>query len=74
LGFDEGGYRLTAVRMTLDHGIGLTATIDSAVVPMLLALDPTRPLREVLSEVDVDAAVAILAIRDLLERGFVERS
>jgi methylase of polypeptide subunit release factors len=74
LGFDEGGYRLTAVRMTLDHGIGLTATIDSAVVPVLLALDPTRPLREVLSEVDVDAAVAILAIRDLLERGFVERS
>ena len=70
---EHGGYSLAGVRMTLDDGVALTATVDASMLPLLFALDPAEPLRNALAEVDVSEAAAVSAVRGLLERGFVER-
>ncbi len=74
LRFDEGNYSLAGVRMTLDDGVGLAATLDASVLPLLFALDPAEPLRRAVAQSGVTEAAATAAFRTLLERGLVERT
>ena len=73
LRFENGRYSLDGVRVTLDDGIGLTATVDATTLPLLFALDPAQQLRNALAEADVSETTAVSAMRGLFEQGFLER-
>ena len=73
LRFENGRYGVQGVRVTLGDGVGLTATVDPATLPLLFALDPSKPLRSTLTEADVCGDAAVPALRGLFERGFLER-
>lgn len=72
LRFENGRYGVQGVRVTLDDGVGLTATVDAAILSLLFALDPSRKLRSALSEAEISANAAVPAMRVLFERGFLE--
>jgi hypothetical protein len=73
LRFENGRYSLGGVRVTLDDGIGLAATVDATTLPLLFALDPAQQLRNALAEADVSGTAAVSAMRGLFEQGFLER-
>ena len=65
LRFENGRYGVQGVRVTLDDGVGLTATVDAAILSLLFALDPSRKLRSALSEAEISANAAVPAMRVL---------
>jgi hypothetical protein len=42
-------------------------------LPLLFALTPDRPLREVAADAEVDVSVALTTVRRLCELGLIER-
>ena len=73
LRFEQGRYGVQRVRVALDDGVGLTADVDAATLPLLFALDPSKTLRQALSDANDDEDDAGPATRALFERGFLER-
>ena len=69
----DGGYAIAEVTLSLAAGIGLAGRIEPEALPLLFALTPDRPLRQIAAEADVAAADALAAVRDLYELGLVER-
>ncbi len=69
----DGGYAVADVTVSLAAGVGLAGRIEPEALPLLFALTPDRPLREIAAEADVSAAVAVAAVRRLYTLGLIER-
>ncbi len=64
-------YELGDVTMWLDDGIGLVASVDARVLPVLFALDDRR-LDEIVAETGAEPEVVASVVRRLYEDGFLE--
>jgi methylase of polypeptide subunit release factors len=68
-----GEYDVAGVSMSLAAGVGLVGSIEPEALPLLFALTPDQPLREIAAQSGVDPALALVAVRRLYELGLIER-
>jgi methylase of polypeptide subunit release factors len=75
-----GEYVVEPARLLLENNVGTTVMVEPDLIPVILRLDGTQPLRAIVNEVaaasGVDAAAltgrAVDLVRALLERGYLE--
>jgi len=66
-----GGYRDEPATVRCAPGLGLTARIDAAAVPAIVACDGSHSLREVIDRTQVGSEAALTAVRRLAELGLL---
>jgi methylase of polypeptide subunit release factors len=69
----EDEYAVADVVLSLEAGVGLVGSVAPEALPLLFALTPDRPLREVAADAEVDVSVALTTVRRLCELGLIER-
>jgi methylase of polypeptide subunit release factors len=69
----EDEYAVADVVLSLEAGVGLVGSVEPEALPLLFALSPDRPLREVAADAEVDVSEALTTVRRLWELGLIER-
>lgn len=59
--------------LSLEAGVGLVGSVEPEALPLLFALSPDRPRREVAADAEVDVSEALRTVRRLWELGLIER-